>query len=104
MGKRKVSRRALVGGIGAASFTLRFDPARLQPIACSPDPDQAFDLALCRRSGKPLRLDLISAGGTAARPTLAAITFRTLGVDPDGSSLMLEQRVLADTEGNDISD
>jgi hypothetical protein len=89
--------------LGAASLALHFDPASLRPVACTADPNQAFDLALCQRSAGAIRLNLISIEGAEGRIALANVTFRNLGSTFGSTALELEQRVMVDSQGNAIS-
>jgi YVTN family beta-propeller protein len=87
--------------LGAATIEIHYDPAVLQATACTPDPGDLFDTALCNFELAPDKVGLtaISAGGVSGDPRLAEVTFQAVGTAGDSTLLTLTADPFSDPGG-----
>ena len=77
--------------LGAATITIRYDPAVLKATACTEDPADAFDLAVCNadKAAGEVGLTAVSTAGASGDITLAEVSFEAIGAEGDSSPLTL---------------
>ena len=88
--------------LGALSIEVAFDPALLMLVDCQADPEQRFDMALCRpsQSSGRVQLSLLSGQGRTDNLDAAVLRFGAVGLSRGNPQLTIVSHQLADIDGN----
>ena len=83
---------------------IEYDPEVVVATACTADPGDAFDMALCNIDYGPsaVMLTALSTAGVSGSPVLAEITFHAVGTAGQVSPLPLTPTTFADPYGSAI--
>jgi hypothetical protein len=90
--------------LGAVTVDVQYDPAVVDAVACTDDPDGLFDLHGCNPNYGPdtVRFYAVSTHGVTGNLTLAEITFVAVGQPGDVSPLDLTPEEFNDPSGQPI--